>query len=218
MKFILSNCFCYIKLEKGFPYILYLDIVRLIWLMVILIFHFIEPSSNYIDYIFDGLDLLSLIYQAIRSIISLNSGYNRLEFKIHVHYFISKIFFVLLNFNKLFLKPQIKCENEVSYRFCFNNYLNDAYWVDLIWTIFEVYFIIVVYSFCVRAYRGEYREPIIHSHLIIYKKAIILEVKGIRIKKAVINAERGTILYIKNERKAKIHPKQKNNFLYSIFK
>ena len=213
--YLRTCCFC-IKLKRGFSYILFIDFARFLWVILFIILFYIKSSSTVIDYIFDGLVTTSIIYQTFRTLISLNEGQNRTDFSKHKNYLISKILFVFTNSLRLGLKPKFKCLLNGSFVNCYNVSFDEAYLIDIIWTLLDAYSIIVIYSFCLFVYKGIYTPIggiIIFCDLKYCEKAIDIEVIGHKVNKAKVEIEQSFAMPAKNCKFAKItpYPKSKIN-------
>ena len=183
--------------------------MRFLWVAIYITILFLKSSTNVIDYVFDGILICSLVYQTIRCLISLNKGHNKRTFSAHKQYFISKIIFVFTNFVDLVLKQKIKCSNDESLQNCFQTSIDEAYMVNTIWTMLDIYWLVIIYSFCIKVHLGVY-TPIGGTFIRSDSKegliAINLESIGFKVKKTV---EPEASFPIKVETERKVNKKKK---------
>ena len=138
-----------------------------------------------IDYIFDGMVFFSLL--------SLTTNYDILNYKTHKKYMNSKILLVFINFMKIFLKPKIIAifTNHESKEYV--DYNDAIIMVDLIWTIIDIYFVILLYSTIrTRVLNKGYNinqyqiDQILIGNLI---RAIDIDINGVKTNKEIIDKE-----------------------------
>ena len=146
-----------------------------------------------IDYIFDGMVFFSLLLQTLWSLMSLTTNYDILNYKTHKKYMNSKILLVFINFMKIFLKPKIIAifTNHESKEYV--DYNDAIIMVDLIWTIIDIYFVILLYSTIrTRVLNKGYNinqyqiDQILIGNLI---RAIDIDINGVKTNKEIIDKE-----------------------------
>ena len=188
MRFFPKNCCSCFKLRQGFTYIIYGDILRLAWNLILMLLIFLKDTCTLFDYIFDGEVILFIIIQSFHGLLTLNTGYQRDHYPIHRKYLLSKIYFFVSNILKLAMKPRLNCFflKHLNTTECVKSQLDGFFCVDLIWTLFELYFITVVYTVGLRVRTGFY-EPqggsFVYLNLegaVFCTKAIDLEVNGVK--------------------------------------
>lgn len=130
--------------------------------------------------------------QTYYSIKSLNRGIPKNDYKIYKKYFKTKLCYITLNFIQVGFQDLLDCIifNSKS-DICSGRDVLVRVFLALIWTILELYFSYVVYSYYSRTIKGFYGQigfPAVFidyraaSQNFMLKNAVILEMKGIKIK------------------------------------
>ena len=165
--------------------------IRLLWVVLFTILLFLKSMATVMDYAFNAIILSAVFSECFNALKSLNYGYLKNDYKVHKKYLISKFIFLFANLIKLASLARLNCSlSQPVDENCLKNQLDAQFCVDLIWSLFEIYLSLVVYSFCARVNRGFYGPiggtPIFPDLSLIdtglYKQGISLEVKGRKVK------------------------------------
>ena len=193
--FLTSCCFCF-KIHQAFIYIIYLDLIRLLWVILFTILLFLKPLATIVDYSFNAIILSAIFSQCFNALKSLNYGFLKNDYKIHKKYLCSKILFLTANLVKLSVLIRLNCSVISEDENCLADQIDAQFCVDLVWTLFEIYLALVVYSFCTKVNKGFYGPiggaPIFQDmnnvdnvEPYMLKLAYPLEVKGVKAKNVI---------------------------------
>ena len=144
--------------------------------MTILIF--VNKNQSIVLISLSGLSFLSIILQAFYALRSLNTSLVRSNSGKHGTYFFVKCIYIGVNCVKLCFKS-----SDIQESKDFSLFL-----IDLLWTIFEAYWSLILYMFCQRVKIGTYEffEGVLDSEnatqRINLKTALILETYGLKLK------------------------------------
>lgn len=225
MRYLSCFCFCF-EIHQGFIFALYSTIFRLFWVFFSIVLLLLNPSDDYIEYAINGTLAMGIIWQTYCCLRCYYIGLQRNNYRVHRVYLYSYIFFNVCKFFSIFYKTYnifkkpldtniIK--NEISPFFCFDSF----------WSLYEIYIIMIIVSFCDKVKRGFYGQlgttPIYpgnyeeSNHSKIISKGI-LEVNGFRIKNARgSKIEDGFVFEPQNQTKVKKKKKEKKNKYLQIF-
>ena len=190
MRFFPNSCCLCFKLHQAFIYIIYLDMIRLLWVVLFTILLFLKPYATVIDYAFNAVILSATFSECFNALKSLNYGFMKNEYIIHRKYLMAKTIFVFANLIKLCSVARLNCSLRQGDQECIEKQLDAQFSVDVVWTFFEMYCTLVVYSFCLKVGKGFYGpvggSPIFPDFnlmdLGMYKEGICLETKGVKVK------------------------------------
>lgn len=199
MRFLFNSCCFCLPLHQGFVYIIYFDMLRLLWSVLFTILLFLRPIATVADYGFNALVLSTVFSMTFNALKSLNYGFLRNDGKMHKKYFCAKIFAVIVSIVKIMLLPKLNCsmQNNTS-SICIKTQIDIFFVIEIIWTLFDIYFVLIVGTFCRKVLQGFYGPvggtPIFFEgnerfYLENFKSAIPLAVKGYKIK----NQQQGKI-------------------------
>lgn len=144
--------------------------------MTILIF--VNKNQTILFISFSGLSFFSIVLQAFYALRSLNTSLSKYNYHKHRTYFFMKILYLLINCIKLCLKTYDIYDLKDFALFI----------IDLTWTCMEAYWSLVLFMFFRRIKAGFYElfegflgdeSP---TRLVQYFSAIVLEIKGQKIK------------------------------------
>lgn len=195
--FFRQCCFC-IPLPQAFTYIIYIDLLRLLWVILSTILLFLKSEATIADYGFNALILSSVFSMNFNALKSLNHGFLRNDLKMHKKYLISKIIVWVIYLLKVIIIPKLNCSirNDVT-NVCLDQQLDAIFAIEGVWSVIDVYFLMMVVTFCKRIHQGYYgmigATPIFinrisSSDLDCFKKAICIETKGLKIKNTKKNS------------------------------
>ena len=144
--------------------------------MTILIF--VNKSQSVLFISFSGVSFLAIILQSFYALRSLNTNLSKMNYHKHRSYVMVKAVYISLNCIKLCFKTtDLHDPKDFS-----------LYGIDLIWTMMEAYWWIILYLFCYRINLGYYDffEGVFEmdnaTSSAMLKKAIIIEVDGRKVK------------------------------------
>ena len=220
MRFYLKTCcFCF-ELHQAFIFTLYLEFARLLWVFLFMIILLCNSSGTAIyDYILEAITLLLAIIQTICAFRCIYLGLKANNHEIHQKYLFSKFFFMISNSISLTFKAQSIFSIENLKDFRIQDEINLSFFTDAIWSIYEIYLLMVIYCFYIRVKRGYYGQrgeipyfpqQISYSNVGFYKTGIIRETQGYKIKNVVVESvEIGISLNKINFKKPKESMKKK---------
>ena len=141
---------------------------------------------------------MAIIVQTFYALRSHNRGIPKNDYKIYRKYLTSKSFYIFLNFLQITFQDAFSCQiyvEQQKYEKCLSNSLALKIFLGMLWTITEIYLQYIVYCFYIKTIKGFYGPfgsppifPDIYtaSQNSSFKKGIILEVNGIKIKRNTI--------------------------------
>ena len=137
-------------------------------------------SLKTLEVLFSIATLLALFNQSFHALRSLHISYAKQNYSFHRSYFISKIFFLVTNLIRLLisdkddcslLKKEDVCTNQTKFNFS----------IGLLWSFWDFYFTLIIFSCCQRIQRGEFEQTTVlasRAELQKLKTGIILETIG----------------------------------------
>ena len=144
--------------------------------MTILIF--VNNNQSLILISLSGLSFLFILVQSFYALRSLNTSLIRANYYKRREYFLVKSIYLGANFVKLcFKSSDIEDSKDFS-----------IFLIDLIWTIMEVYWALILFFFCFRIKMGfyEFFEGMLDvdniTHRVYFKPGIVLEIYGLKMK------------------------------------
>lgn len=191
-------CFSTYQQPKIFTYIRFLDFSRLFYCLILQIITFINDSTDYYEYILDGLTNFSLLTQTYLCFNSLTATISKEDSPYHKKYLVSKIFFIISSLLKIFLRPFFFCNENIGYFKCFSNKLGGFCLLDLLWSLIDLNFFFLGLCFYAKMKRGVYSPVggtfIYDIHIESCKNGLTLEVKGEKSEEK--HQEKGIVILI----------------------
>ena len=142
-------CFC-VKLHKAYVLIIYLDFLRFLWVIIISLINFLisEPSS--LDCVITGMIFVTITMQTYFAFKSLTYTFFRNIYGPHKKYLSYKMSFITLNMFHLLFQNYIDSYVTHNKNHQFPSFNDPKFYVDLLWTCYDLYLALIIYKFGLR--------------------------------------------------------------------
>lgn len=169
-------CYC-LKIHKAYPLILYLDLLRFIWITITSLLLLLLYEVAFIEFIIHSLVLFIITWQTYFDFICLSYVFRLNKQTPHQIYLALKTLFIILNFCKL-----LSCIDETLIKFS-----EPLFIIDFIWSFFDIYFAFIAHAYCTMLKKQKYgplgASPIYlqNSSFSNLDMAVIIEMKGLKL-------------------------------------